>query len=408
MEDKNHASADISARTCLSLAREFYPEVVRIRRQLHQYPELAFEEYDTANLVACELKRLGIGTTQGVAKTGLVGILDKRARGPVVALRADMDALPVAEETDLPFKSKRQGKMHACGHDSHMAMLLGAAKILMQLKEEIRGTVKFLFQPSEEKNPGGAPSMIKDGALSDPEVDAIFGQHITTDLPVGTAGFRPGPTMASADEIYITVLGKGGHGAKPHQAVDPILISAHIITALQAVISRSRNPFEPSVLTIGSIHGGTATNIIPDSVKLMGTFRAMNEKWRSRALDLIKKTAEETSRGLGGKCVVEVSRGYPVLINSQKETDFAIERAGEILGKKGAVIIPPVMGAEDFSYYLQKKPGSFWWMGARNPKIGATASIHSSKFAIDESAMMYGSALLAHITLRYLHESGVK
>ncbi|MCL5021000.1 MAG: M20 family metallopeptidase [Bacteroidetes bacterium] len=406
MAANNLTTIKFTSRMCLSLAREIYPEIVKLRRHLHQYPELAFEERYTNKVIAHELSRLNIKTKNGVAGTGIVGILESNKRGRVIALRADMDALPVNEETGLPFASKHLGKMHACGHDTHMSMLIGAAKILSKFRKELNGTVKFLFQPSEEKNPGGAPSMIKSGALSNPEVDVIFGQHITPDLPVGAVGIRPGPTMASADEIYITIYGKGGHGAKPHQAIDPILISAHVITALQAIISRSRNPLDASVLTIGSIHGGTATNIIPDSVKLTGTFRAMNERWRAEAHLLIKQTAEQTARGLGGKCKVEISRGYPVLINSEAETEFVRKAACELLGKKSAVNIPPVMGAEDFAYYLQKKPGTFWWIGGSSRKTGRTTSLHSSRFKIDETAMIYGAAFLAYLTLRYLSGLG--
>lgn len=366
------------------------------------HPELAYEEVATGRLIASELLRLGIKVKRGVGKTGLVGILRGTGNSGVVGLRADMDGLPITEETGLSFASRNKGVMHACGHDSHMAMLLGAARILSSVRTEIPGTVKFIFQPSEEKNPGGAPAMIRDGALRNPRVDAIFGQHITTDLPMGKLGFRPGPLMASADEIYITVFGRGGHGAKPHNAIDPIVISAQMIIELQTVISRMKDPLEPSVLTIGSIHGGTATNIIPDSVKLSGTLRTMNESWRKKALSLIEKTAVECARGLGGSCKVTVSRGYPVLVNSERETSLAFETAASVFGKSAAKIAPPQMGAEDFAYFLRKVPGSFWWIGAANRKIGATASIHSSRFVIDEQALVYGAAQLAAVAIEFL------
>ncbi len=386
----------------LSISRKSFSEIVKLRRELHQCPELAFEEFDTGKIIARELENLNIRVKNGVGKTGLVGVLNGNVDGGVVALRADMDALPISEESDVPFASKNSGKMHACGHDAHMAMLIGAAKILSELKIEVNGTVKFLFQPSEEKNPGGAPSMIKDGALADPNVDAVFGQHITTEIPVGKFGFRPGPLMASADELYFTVIGKGGHGASPHNAIDPIPIAAQVITSLQNVISRMRNPLDASVLTIGSIHGGSATNVIPDEVKLAGTFRAMNEVWRKKALGLIKRTADETAKSLGGKCKVEISRGYPVLVNREKETELAQNSAAKIFGKKSVVALHPVMSAEDFAYFLQKVPGTFWWIGAGNKKIGATASIHSSKFMIDENALTFGAAFLAFLTIEYL------
>ncbi len=386
----------------LSLSKKILPDIIKIRRALHERPELAFEEVATGKFIASELTRLGIKVRRGIGKTGLVGILNDSGKSGVVGLRADMDALPITEETGLSFASRNKGVMHACGHDSHMAMLLGAARILSALKDEIPGTVKFIFQPSEEKNPGGAPAMIRDGALADPKVDAIFGQHITTDLPTGKLGFRQGPLMASADEIYVTVFGRGGHGAKPHNAVDPIVISAQIILELQTVISRMKDPIEPSVLTIGSIHGGTATNIIPDSVKLSGTLRTMNEEWRKRALVLIEKTAVQCARGFGGDCKVEVSHGYPVLVNSEGETNLAYETASALFGKAAAKIVPPQMGAEDFAYYLQEVPGSFWWIGAANKELAATASIHSARFKIDEAALMYGAAQLASVTIGYL------
>lgn len=386
----------------LSLSKRFLPDIIRIRRRLHQHPELAFEEVETGRLLASELSKLGIKVKRGVGKTGLTGLLRGTGDAGVVGLRADMDALPVAEERKVPFASRNNGVMHACGHDTHMAMLLGAAHILSVLRNEIPGAVKFIFQPSEEKNPGGAPSMIRDRALADPRVDAIFGQHITTDLPTGRLGFRAGPLMASADEIYITILGRGGHGAKPHEAIDPVVIAAQIVIALQSVITRMKDPLEPSVLTIGSIHAGTATNIIPDSVKLSGTLRTMNETWRKKALALVEKTAVGCARGLGGNCKVEVSHGYPVLVNSYSETELAKDTAAALFGRSSAVTVPPQLGAEDFAYFLRKIPGSFWWLGAANRRIGATASIHSSRFKVDEASFVYGSAILASVAIEYL------
>jgi len=245
--------------------------------------------------------------------------------------------------------------------------------------------------------------MIKDGALSDPNVDAIFGQHITTEISDGKFGFKTGPMMASADELYFTVIGKGGHGAHPHKVVGPIPIAAQIITSLQTVISRTRDLLMPSVLTIGSIHGGATTNVISNEVKLAGTFRAMNETWREKGLSMIRRTAKETAKSLGGKCKVEISRGYPVLVNQEKETDLVRSTAIKLFEKKSVAEIQPVMGAEDFLFFLQKVPGAFWWIGAGNKSIGATASIHSSKFMIDENALMHGAALLAFVATEYLN-----
>ncbi len=386
----------------LSISRKSFSGIVKLRREFHQSPELAFEEFNTGKIIARELENFGIQVRTAVGKTGLVGILNGNVDGRVVALRADMDALPLNEESGVPFASKNPGKMHACGHDAHMAMLIGAAKILSELKEEVNGTVKFLFQPSEEKNPGGAPSMIKEGALADPDVDVVFGQHITTEIPVGKFGFRPGPLMASADEFYLTIIGKGGHAASPHNAIDPIPIASQVVTSLQNVMTRMRNPLDASVMTIGSIHGGTAPNVIPGEVKMAGTFRAMNEAWRRRALGIIKRTAEETAKSLGGKCKVKISRGYPVLVNKEEETELAQNSAAKIFGKKSIVTLYPMMTAEDFAYFLQKVPGTFWWLGAGNKKIGASASIHSPKFTIDENALMFGAAFLAFLTIEYL------
>jgi len=384
----------------MSLARKFFPDIVKLRRTLHKFPELAYSELETADRMYREMRKLSIVARKGIGRTGVVGRLSGSGRSGLVALRADMDALPVNEESGVPFASRNPGKMHACGHDTHMAMLVGAARILSHLRDELKGSVVFLFQPSEEKNPGGAPAMIKDGALEG--ADVVFGQHITNDVQVGKFAFRSGPMMASADEIYITVFGKGGHGAKPHHAIDPVYISAQVIVALQAVISRMRDPFDPSVLTVGSVHGGTATNIIPDSVALSGTLRTMSESWRRRALTLITKTAKDTAASFGGRCSVEISPGYPVLSNSPDETEFATEAARKLFGAPAVLKAPPVMGAEDFAYFLRKTPGTFWWIGGANGKIGATSSIHSATFRIDESALAYGSAFLAFLTIEYL------
>lgn len=377
-------------------------ELINIRRTFHQMPELAFEEHETSKIVLRHLKKTGIELQKNIARTGVVGLLRGRGNGKVVALRADMDALPINEETNLSFASKNGGKMHACGHDAHMAMLIGAAKILSQLSDKFPGFVKFIFQPSEERNPGGAKVMIEEGVLKDPDVDVIFGQHVTNDLPVGKFGFRSGPLMASADEIYITVVGKGGHGARPHNAVDPVVIASEIVLALQTTISRLRNPFEPSVLTIGAIHGGAVPNVIPDEVKLAGTFRAMNERWRKQALNIIKKMCKDIAEANGAKCFIEISRGYPVLRNSESESILASECSRELFGDESTTTIEPVMAAEDFSFYLEKVPGSFWWIGAGNKKNGCIEPLHSSKFKLDEKALQYGSALLAYVAYRYL------
>ncbi len=383
----------------LYLAEKYLPKMISIRRKIHQYPELAFEEYKTSKLVAQTLKSLGLKVKTGIAKTGVVGILEGKGKNSgdvkVVALRADMDALPIQEQTNLPFASKIPGKMHACGHDSHTAMVLGSAMILKELQNEINGIVKFIFQPSEEKNPGGASLMIKDGVLNNPKVDLIFGLHVRPDSEPGTVFIKEGPLMASSDEIYIKIKGKGGHGARPHFTIDPIVIASEIILALQKITSRFFDPIEPRVLTIGSIHAGTATNIIPDEVAISGTLRTMNEEWRKKAWETIEKIVKGITSTYGASYELKISKGYPVLINDTKATEFARQKAVELLGKNKVLDAKPVMGAEDFAYYLQKVPGCFIWLGAgsKNSKY----DIHSSKFTIDESAMKYGSSLLAYL-----------
>ncbi len=382
------------------LAEKFFARMVSIRRKIHQYPELAYEEYKTSELVAQTLKSLGLKVQTGIAKTGVIGILEGSKKGKVIALRADMDALPIQEQTGLPFSSKVPGKMHACGHDAHTAMVLGAAMILKQLQSELNGTVKFIFQPSEEKNPGGANQMIKEGALNNPKVDYIFGLHVRPDADPGTIFVKDGPLMASADEIYIKIKGKGGHGARPHFAIDPIVISAEVVLALQKVVSRFFDPIEPRVLTIGSIHAGTATNIIPDEVTISGTLRTMNEEWRKKAWQMIDQILRGITSTYGASYELKINQGYPVLVNDPETTRFVKEKAIELFGKNKVFEAKPVMGAEDFAYYLQKVPGCFIWLGAGHKN--SKHDIHSSKFTINEEAMKYGASLLAYLTISIL------
>lgn len=386
------------------LADKYFPRMVSIRRKIHQYPELAFEEYKTSKLVAQTLKSLNLKVKVGIAKTGVVGIIEGKAKidgkAKAIALRADMDALPIQEQTNLPYASKVPGKMHACGHDSHIAMVLGSAMILNELRDQFGGIVKFIFQPSEEKNPGGASLMIKDGVLSNPKVDFIFGLHVRPDAEPGKVFIKEGPLMASSDEIYIKIKGKGGHGARPHFTIDPIVIASEIVLALQKITSRFLDPIEPRVLTIGSIHSGTATNIIPDEATISGTLRTMNEEWRTKAWELIEKVARGIASTYGADCEVKISKGYPVLVNDPEATKFAREKAIELLGENKVFEAKPVMGAEDFAYYLQKVPGCFIWLGAGSKK--SKYDIHSSKFIINEEAMKFGSSLLAYLAISAL------
>ncbi len=389
----------------LERARRHAERLVEIRRTLHANPELAFEEFETSALVERTLGELSIETRTGIATTGVVGVLrggKANGKSRCVALRGDMDALPIHEETGLPFASRNPGKMHACGHDSHTAMALGAAMILAEIREELPGTVKFLLQPSEEKLPGGASVMIADGALEDPKVDVIFGQHVAPMVPAGACGFVPGNMFASADEIYITIKGRGGHAAAPHLSVDPIVAASELVIALQKVVSRTIDPFRPGVLTVGSIHGGSATNIIPDDVKIEATLRAMDEDWRRQTHAKIEDIVKGVCLGNGTDYDLEIRVGYPALHNDPDTTTFAQDSAREILGPQAVFDAPPMMGAEDFAYYLEKVPGTFWWIGAGTAEQGCMGSLHNPKFSIHESILPIGSAVMAWTAYRYL------
>lgn len=387
-----------------SLSQSYSAEVVSLRRHLHENPELSYNEFNTAKFVASILKSLGIESKE-LATTGLVAeIKGKNPEKKTVALRADMDALPILETNDVPYKSKVDGVMHACGHDVHTSSLLGTAKILSELKSEFEGTVRLLFQPGEEKNPGGASYMIRDGALKNPEPASIIGQHVFPLLPVGKIGFRSGMYMASCDEIYLKVIGKGGHGAAPELAIDPVVIASHIIIALQQVISRNASPKQPTVLTFGKIVGGTATNIIPNEVLIDGTFRAMNETWRKEGLAKIKKMAESIAEGMGGRCEVNISPGYPYLENNPQVTERIKAAAKQYVGEENVVDIDITLGAEDFAYYSQVIPASFYRLGTRNEAKGITSYVHTPTFDIDEDALAIGPGLMAWMAIHELSQ----
>ncbi len=382
------------------------PEVVKWRRHLHANPELSYKEYNTSKFVAKTLREIGLTPVEGVAVTGIVALVEgKNPSKNVIALRADMDALPITEANTVDYKSKNAGVMHACGHDVHTASLLGTAKILHSLKTHFEGTVKFIFQPGEEKNPGGASYMIRDGVLENPRPASIIGQHVMPLLPAGTIGFREGMYMASSDEIYLTVIGKGGHAAAPELTIDPVLIASHIIIALQQIISRNASPKQPTVLSFGKITGEGATNIIPNEVKIAGTFRALNEVWRKEALIKIKKMAESIAEGMGGRCEVEISHGYPYLENNPALTRSIRRAAEEYVGKENVVDIDLTLGSEDFAYYSQVIPASFYRLGTRNEAKGITSYVHTPTFNIDEDALAIGPGLMAWMALR---ELGIK
>jgi amidohydrolase len=386
------------------LAFEYFKELVEIRRHLHANPELSFHEYKTASFVSTQLKKLNLIPQEGIAGTGVVVILEGKNPGKkVIALRGDMDALPILEANDIPYKSKVDGVMHACGHDVHTTSLLGTARILNYLKDEFEGTIKFIFQPGEEKIPGGASLMIKEGVLDNPAPAKIFGQHVTTFIPCGKVGFRPGMYMASADELYITVKGKGGHGAMPEHNIDPIVIASHIIIALQQVVSRRASPKMPTVLSFGKIVGEGATNIIPDVVKIEGTFRTFNEIWRSEAHDIMVKMAVNIAEGMGGSCEFKILRGYPFLVNEPEVTNRAKNAAIEYLGTENVLDLDLWLAAEDFSYYSQEIDACFYRLGVRNEEKGIISSVHTPTFNVDEKSLQIGSGLMAWLAIKELN-----
>jgi hippurate hydrolase len=377
------------------LAKQYAPDLISIRHHLHAHPELSYQEFQTSRFVQEKLSELDI-PFQVMAGTGVVGLLHGKNPGKrVVALRADMDALPIKEENDIPYKSTNEGVMHACGHDVHTTVLLGASRILNQLKDEWEGTVKLIFQPGEEKNPGGASLMIKEGVLKDPEPQAIFGLHVHPGLETGKLSFRGGMVMASADELYITIKGKGGHAAAPHLTVDTILVASHLVVALQQIISRNRNPLSPSVLSITSVQGGYTTNVIPSEVRLMGTFRAMDEEWRFRAHELIRKQATELVHSMGAEIDLHIDVGYPMVYNNEALDKVARAEAREFIGRDKVLETEIRMGAEDFGYYTRQIPGCFYRLGVMNEEKGITSGVHTPTFNIDESAIEIGAGMMA-------------
>ncbi|MFM7850523.1 MAG: M20 family metallopeptidase [Flammeovirgaceae bacterium] len=385
------------------LSHQYAEEVISVRRHLHAHPELSYQEFNTAKFIAHKLEQLGLKPHEGVATTGVVAVIEgKNPLKKTLALRADIDALPIAEANEVEYKSQHVGVMHACGHDVHTASLLGTAKILSETKSQWEGTVKLIFQPGEEKNPGGASIMIKEGVLQNPAPASIIGQHVFPLLPVGKIGFREGKYMASSDEIYLKVMGKGGHGAAPELTIDPVVIASHIIIALQQVISRNASPKQPTVLTFGKITAMGATNIIPDEVNIAGTFRALDETWRADGLKKIKKMAESIAEGMGGKCVVDIHRGYPCLENNPVLTKSIRAAAVEYVGEDNVVDIDLTLGSEDFSYYSQVIPASFYRLGTRNDAKGITSYVHTPTFNIDEDALKIGPGLMAWMALNEL------
>ncbi|HEX9984486.1 MAG TPA: amidohydrolase [Thermoanaerobaculia bacterium] len=400
-------------------AQRALPRLIEVRRDIHQHPELGNRETRTAKLVADRLRELGIEVKTGVAHTGVVGLLRGGKPGRVVALRADMDALPVTEQVDLPFASKVRtvyngqdvGVMHACGHDAHVAILLGVAEVLAGVREELPGTVKFLFQPAEEGAPqgeeGGAALMVKEGVMDNPKVDAVFGLHVTSRFPVGELAYRPEGMMAAVDSLRVKVRGKQTHGAYPWLGVDPIVVSSQIVLGLQTIASRQMDTTHaPLVVTIGAIHGGVRNNIIPDEVEMIGTIRSLDAKMRNDIHARIRRTIEGIAASAGTTAEVTIETGYPIVYNDPALTERTAPTLRRVAGNQGVSVVNAVLGAEDFSFFQEKAPGLFFWVGTR-PKDQTpeqAASNHSPLFYIDESGLGLGLRALTHVAVDYLTE----
>jgi amidohydrolase len=386
-----------------SLAQAYKQEVIANRRHLHSHPELSFKEYETAAFVAEKLKEIGITEIESKATTGWSALIrGKNPEKKVVALRADMDALPIIEANEVPYKSQNPGVMHACGHDAHTASLLGAAKILNEVRDQFEGTIKLIFQPGEEIIPGGASLMIKDKVLENPRPQAILGQHVMPMIPAGKVGFRSGLYMASTDELYLTIKGKGGHGAMPETFIDPVLISAHLLVALQQIVSRVANPKIPSVLSFGRVEALGATNIIPNEVKIQGTFRTLDEAWRAKAHEKMRQIAEGIVEGMGGQLDFEIRKGYPFLKNEPALTARSVEAARAYLGAENVLDLDIWMAAEDFAFFSQEVDGCFYRLGTRNEARGITSGVHTSTFDIEEEALEIGAGLMAWLAVSEL------
>lgn len=378
-------------------------EIIDVRRHLHAHPELSFKEYETSKFVCSKLDEWGISYKNGFVETGIVAHIEGRNPSKkVVALRGDMDALPILEANNIPYKSQNEGVMHACGHDVHTSCVLGAAKVLHKLKDDFEGTVKIIFQPGEERLPGGASLMIKEGALENPHASSIVGQHVLPELEAGKVGFRSGMYMASADEVHFTVHGKGGHAALPHYNIDPVLITSHIIVALQQLVSRRTKPGVPCVLSFGHVIADGATNVIPDKVQVQGTFRTMNEEWRFEAHQIMKKLAEELASSMGGSCDFRVDVGYPFVYNDESVTEFARKAAIDYLGNGNVVELDMRMTGEDFSYYTQHMPGCFYRLGVGNEAKGINSGLHTPTFNVDEKCIEIGTGMMSYIALKQL------
>ncbi|TAL70670.1 MAG: amidohydrolase [Bacteroidetes bacterium] len=384
----------------LAQSKSMFDELIQIRRHIHQNPELSFKEFLTAEFIRDNLRKVGI-EYKTIAETGTVALIGKGEK--CVALRADIDALPINEETNLEYASKNKGVMHACGHDMHSTMLLGAARILKGMESELTGTVKIIFQPGEEKLPGGASNLIEEGVLENPKVTAMFAQHIFPEEETGTISVNSCYIMASADELYWTLKGKGTHAAQPHLGNDCIMAASQLVINLQSIVTKYKNPIKPGLLSVTSIQGGSATNAFPDEVKLMGTFRANDEEWRSKMHDEIRRITNETCSLFGIKGELEIVKGYPALYNNPETTEMVNQTAKELLGQDSVKVFEPKLWAEDFAYYAQKIPSTFWFLGIRPKDIKDMPPLHNSKLIPDEKALTIGAAMLAGTAVNYIN-----
>ncbi len=386
----------------LQHAAELQEEVKDIRRYLHKNPELSFQEKGTSEYIRSILDSWGIEYKYPYVETGILAILNGKEEGKVVALRTDMDALPITEQNQTNYASMNPGVMHACGHDVHMATLLGALKILSSLRDQFSGKVLFIFQPGEEKAPGGAKLMMEEGLFKDIQPDIILGQHVMPDMNSGVVGFKPGMYMASSNEIFITVKGKGGHAALPKNIIDPILISSHILISLQEEIREHTPKDIPTILAFGKVIADGAMNVIPNHVRIEGTFRTMNEKWRYEAHELIRKTVENISTSMGGSADIEIVPGYPVLYNDPDVTKQSREFAAELLGEENIIDMDIRMTAEDFAWFSQSYPSMMYRLGVKSPSDDKVYPLHTSTFQVDEIALKTGTTMMSWLTMKFL------
>jgi amidohydrolase len=375
--------------------------LVDIRRTIHRYPELGFEEVETSKLVSEWLQKFGLEVKRGMAKTGVVGLLKGRKPGRTVAIRADMDALAMDEANRVPYASQIKGKMHACGHDAHVTILLGVAKFFSSVPDKVKGNIKWIFQPAEEGG-GGGRIMVEEGVLENPKVDAIFGAHVFPLLPVGKVGIYEREGLAAADRFTIKIIGKGGHAASPHVSKDPILAAGHLITQIHSIVSRNVNPLESGVITIGKVSAGTASNIIPDEVELIGTVRSLNPQVREELKSRIEQVTQGIARSFSMDYRFDFEYGYPVLINNSEMSKLVGLACSKGIGKENVEVVKPSMGGEDFAYYLEKVPGSYFRLGCRNEEKGLIHPYHSSLFDIDEDVLPFGVEMFIRIIDQYL------